>query len=93
MHGRTQRHQKPFSAVHGWCDVAHFGEFWGHTASRRAEGLPMFARTDVMRALYRRASSFQGRGSSVAALITPIATKATTHMGQTGDRSLRRIGE
>ena len=23
MHGRTQRHEKPFSAVHGRCDVAH----------------------------------------------------------------------
>jgi hypothetical protein len=23
MHGGTQRHEKPFSAVHGRCDVAH----------------------------------------------------------------------
>jgi hypothetical protein len=49
MHGGTRRHEKPFSAVQGRCDVAHFGEFWGHTASRRAEGLPMLARTGVMR--------------------------------------------
>ena len=27
MHGGTQRHEKPFSAVHGRCDVAHFGEW------------------------------------------------------------------
>ena len=23
MHGGTQRQEKPFSAVYGWCDVAH----------------------------------------------------------------------
>jgi hypothetical protein len=26
MNGGTQRQEKPFSAVHGWCDVAHAAE-------------------------------------------------------------------
>jgi hypothetical protein len=30
MHGGTRRHEKPFSAVQGRCDVAHFGDL-GHS--------------------------------------------------------------
>jgi hypothetical protein len=32
------------------------------------------------------------RGRNIAALMTPMATKATAHMGQTGARSSRLVG-
>jgi hypothetical protein len=48
MHGGTQRHEKPFSAVRGPRDAAHFGEF--ETLWRQSSGDLMLTRAAMKEA-------------------------------------------